>query len=187
MKKTTILIVALLGAVLIGCKDNTTKEPEVVTVDHTTDKDGEALKPYAIKEGNVTFKDADLSAVFDQYIQLQNALINTDGETAQQEAVKLQEVLTMLEYDQDGEVNEIVTAMAETSDVKLQREKFESLNDWMENEVADALESGVIYKQYCPMAFDDKGAYWLSTNKEILNPYFGDVMLHCGRVDSEIN
>jgi hypothetical protein len=30
------------------------------------------------------------------------------------------------------------------------------------------------------MAFDDKGAYWLSEMKEIRNPYFGDRMLKCG-------
>jgi Cu(I)/Ag(I) efflux system membrane fusion protein len=30
------------------------------------------------------------------------------------------------------------------------------------------------------MAFDNKGAYWLSETEEIRNPYFGDVMLGCG-------
>ena len=37
-----------------------------------------------------------------------------------------------------------------------------------------------IYYQYCPMAIDNKGAYWLSDKEEILNPYFGASMLHCG-------
>jgi Cu(I)/Ag(I) efflux system membrane fusion protein len=37
-----------------------------------------------------------------------------------------------------------------------------------------------VYYQYCPMAFDGKGAYWLSTTREIRNPYFGDAMLTCG-------
>jgi len=35
---------------------------------------------------------------------------------------------------------------------------------------------------YCPMAFNDKGAYWLQTNDTILNPYFGASMLRCGVV-----
>jgi Cu(I)/Ag(I) efflux system membrane fusion protein len=39
-----------------------------------------------------------------------------------------------------------------------------------------------LYKQYCPMAFGDKGANWLSQEKEIRNPYFGDKMLTCGEV-----
>ena len=41
------------------------------------------------------------------------------------------------------------------------------------------------YLQYCPMAFDDKGAYWISSEKEIRNPYFGDMMLKCGEVKKE--
>lgn len=39
---------------------------------------------------------------------------------------------------------------------------------------------------YCPMAFDDQGAPWLQVaGEDILNPYFGDEMLHCGAVERE--
>ncbi len=36
------------------------------------------------------------------------------------------------------------------------------------------------YYQYCPMAFDNKGAFWISNDTEIRNPYFGEKMLKCG-------
>ena len=36
------------------------------------------------------------------------------------------------------------------------------------------------------MANNNQGAIWLSTDKEIKNPYFGDDMLTCGRVIDEI-
>ena len=39
-----------------------------------------------------------------------------------------------------------------------------------------------MYKQFCPMAFNDQGGYWLSNSKEVRNPYFGDKMLKCGMV-----
>ena len=42
------------------------------------------------------------------------------------------------------------------------------------------------YRQFCPMAFDFKGAFWLSDSEEILNPYFGEEMLTCGNVDVEL-
>lgn len=42
------------------------------------------------------------------------------------------------------------------------------------------LENGMIKIAYCPMAFDNRGAYWLQTGHEILNPYFGARMLRCG-------
>ena len=38
-----------------------------------------------------------------------------------------------------------------------------------------------IYYQHCPMANDGKGANWLSKEEEIKNPYFGSMMLSCGK------
>ena len=38
------------------------------------------------------------------------------------------------------------------------------------------------YIHFCPMAFDDTGAFWLQPNKDLLNPYFGSEMLQCGEV-----
>ncbi|MBD3422458.1 MAG: DUF3347 domain-containing protein [Chitinivibrionales bacterium] len=35
---------------------------------------------------------------------------------------------------------------------------------------------------FCPMAFNDKGAYWLQKQEGILNPYFGAKMLKCGAI-----
>ena len=49
----------------------------------------------------------------------------------------------------------------------------------------DPLEE-TIYVQHCPMADDNRGADWLSKEKEILNPYFGSSMLRCGEVTKEI-
>ena len=46
--------------------------------------------------------------------------------------------------------------------------------------------SGEVYKQYCPMAFEGKGGYWLSNSKEVRNPYYGDKMLKCGSVQETI-
>lgn len=35
------------------------------------------------------------------------------------------------------------------------------------------------YKFHCPMAFDNKGAYWLQKGQDVRNPYFGESMLTC--------
>lgn len=41
------------------------------------------------------------------------------------------------------------------------------------------------YLMFCPMAFDNQGAYWLQPDSRLLNPYFGSSMLRCGdRVES---
>ncbi|MDA9906228.1 hypothetical protein N9D01_02705, partial [Cyclobacteriaceae bacterium] len=44
-----------------------------------------------------------------------------------------------------------------------------------------------LFRQYCPMAFDNKGAYWLSNTQEIYNPYFGEEMRFCGEVKDQLN
>jgi len=42
------------------------------------------------------------------------------------------------------------------------------------------------FHEYCPMAFNEKGAYWLSDETEIRNPYFGQKMLECGEVKDSL-
>jgi uncharacterized protein DUF3347 len=44
------------------------------------------------------------------------------------------------------------------------------------------MKNGGIYHEYCPMAFNERGAYWLSDDADIKNPYFGKKMLECGEV-----
>ena len=43
----------------------------------------------------------------------------------------------------------------------------------------------IAYEVFCPMAFDNSGASWLSQKNEVLNPYFGASMLKCGEVKRE--
>lgn len=43
-----------------------------------------------------------------------------------------------------------------------------------------------IYREYCPMAYNEKGATWLSDDPEIKNPYFGKKMLECGEVTDSL-
>jgi len=64
-----------------------------------------------------------------------------------------------------------------------QRIHFQRISDMMIN-----LSKGFstfeqpLYVQYCPMANNNNGAYWLSKEAQIRNPYFGDKMLRCGEV-----
>ncbi len=44
-----------------------------------------------------------------------------------------------------------------------------------------------LYLQYCPMAVNGEGAHWINEQKEIVNPYLGQKMLDCGKVEKTIN
>ena len=68
-----------------------------------------------------------------------------------------------------------------------QREAFERLSAGVYTLVRQVGVNGAtVYRQYCPMAFNDQGAYWLSAESEIKNPYFGDQMLECGKVEEAL-
>ena len=63
------------------------------------------------------------------------------------------------------------------------RETFLSISDRMIKLVENFQSlTHPLYVQYCPMADANKGAIWLSRNKEVINPYFGESMLTCGEV-----
>ena len=49
------------------------------------------------------------------------------------------------------------------------------------------LKGKTIYYQFCPMANDVKGAYWLSESITIRNPYFGEKMIDCGENKETLN
>lgn len=74
-------------------------------------------------------------------------------------------------------------AIAQSTDIKLQREKFATLSNKM-FELAQKvkLSPDPIYQQYCPM----KKASWLSNDKAIKNPYYGNAMLTCGSVKTTL-
>lgn len=40
-----------------------------------------------------------------------------------------------------------------------------------------------LYAAYCPMAFGGQGAYWITESRELRNPYFGEKMSDCGRIE----
>ena len=45
----------------------------------------------------------------------------------------------------------------------------------------------LIYHAYCPMAFNNNGATWLSNSLTIRNPYLPKTMLNCGEVRDSID
>ncbi|WP_321317584.1 efflux RND transporter periplasmic adaptor subunit [Labilibaculum sp.] len=74
-------------------------------------------------------------------------------------------------------------AIAASKDIDAQRTAFAPFNQALYKSIKSfGLDKVTTYYQFCPMADDDKGAYWFSNSEEIQNPYFGDMMLGCGEV-----
>ncbi|TDQ30101.1 efflux RND transporter periplasmic adaptor subunit [Tenacibaculum caenipelagi] len=141
-----------------------------------------------------------LQKAYNNYIVLKDALVKTDAGAAKINAENLKrdlEVIDMKLLASESAHKEwmmLIPALktnsekiAQASDVNMQRKHFKVLSEHFIMAVQSFGIKEVTYKQYCPMADSDKGAYWLSKEKQVLNPYFGDMMLKCGEVKETIN
>jgi membrane fusion protein, copper/silver efflux system len=72
--------------------------------------------------------------------------------------------------------------LAAASSLENARTEFRYLSDLLVVASKQFGVEGVVYRQYCPMAFDDEGGYWLSDSEEIENPYLPETMLGCGEI-----
>ena len=134
----------------------------------------------------VMFKDAKLGAAYEHYIHIKEALVASKTDEAKAGAGELQKALK----DVNGSAKAIDAAakLANASNLTEQRGVFSTLSNEMAALVKGGkLSMGSLYLEYCPMANNNEGAYWLSNEKEIKNPYFGDKMLKCGSVKETIN
>lgn len=78
------------------------------------------------------------------------------------------------------------SAIVSAENLDAARESFRTLSDELIHAVQMFGIEGVVYHQYCPMAFDNEGANWLSTEEQIQNPYLPENMLTCGEVIERI-
>ena len=85
------------------------------------------------------------------------------------------------------EIKRTSKVMAGSLDITVQREQFIALSAIMIKSIETFGINKKVYKQFCPMANNDKGVFWLSDKEEIRNPFFGEMMLKCGNVDKVID
>lgn len=135
-----------------------------------------------------------LNKVYENYIDLKDALVQDNTSKASEDAKALLNNLSQVDMTLvKGEAHEnwmtlskeikaSSTAISETSDLKNQRKYFRDLSlDFIKAVQMFGVDEKV-YVEFCPMADSNEGAYWLSQEEKVINPYFGDAMLTCGEV-----
>jgi Cu(I)/Ag(I) efflux system membrane fusion protein len=140
-----------------------------------------------------------LTKVLNAYLSIKESLVAADAKTAKKDASVLLNALKSVDMKLlDGEahdywmvqlkiLNEKIKLITGTDNIDTQRKEFKPFSTSMINVMKSfGVSDKTIYVQYCPMADDDKGGYWLSTESQISNPYFGDMMLRCGEVKDTI-
>lgn len=161
--KTTALLLAF--TLVIACKNDSKKDSN------------KTISTSEIKtEAGLSFADNSIGEQFQHYIHIKAALVNSDLDEAKSGAIMLTNVV------ENSSLKDAATSISTTEDIETARTLFADVTEKMTAIVSESISSGEVYQQYCPMAFNNKGGYWLSTEKEIRNPYFGDSMLKCGRV-----
>ena len=187
-KRVNSLFVLVMAGMLsfTSCKDNKDEENnESVPMQHEmhqADTDGEMMEDSSNEMAMAEFSNENTKQAYSNYLAIKDALVQTDADAASTAAGQLQESTS----EANPEIAELAGKLASEGDVNVQREIFSELTAAMDPVLKEAISSGKIYKQFCPMAFEGKGDYWYASSEEIRNPYFGDKMLKCGRVDETI-
>jgi Cu(I)/Ag(I) efflux system membrane fusion protein len=140
-----------------------------------------------------------LQPLLHSYLKWKDALAADQFPEAQRMAVNMQEELMKVSESQfqgnalrtwigfSGKLNESLEHVRHYSGIEPLRKAFQKVSVIM-IDLSNTFRPfrGTVYVQHCPMADDNRGADWLSLEKEIRNPYFGSMMLTCGEVISEI-
>ena len=139
-----------------------------------------------------TFK-GQLEQVFNAYIKLKDAFVSDDSGAASTLTKTLLSAMKKVDMKQlsdhnahnhwmaiSKEITESASSISEISDIEKQRSHFKHLSAHLSKGVKLFGVNQKVYEQFCPMADNNKGAYWLSLNEPIKNPYLGAKMLTCG-------
>jgi len=193
MRKLWIVLAA--GTFTVASCNNTSNEKQASATTETP-KQEEVQKPVTSQLSEAgTGK---LMAVVTDYYLLKDAFVATDAAKADEAAKRLNtsvdSMTAFLKTDSahagmQPYLDTMKVFSTDLSDAKKnenidkKRASFEKIGDAMFAVLKAAdLKNAHVYRQFCPMAFDDKGAYWLSSEEEIKNPYFGKKMLECGEI-----
>ena len=142
---------------------------------------------------------ASIKEIVDHYLHIKNALANDNADEAASGAKAMAEVMKKLDksllsaeqktaYDktEDDLEEHAEHIAANAGKIDHQRSHFSMMSEDIYDLVKNFGAGRPLYHDHCPMAKDNQGAMWMSENKEIKNPYFGNKMPTCGSVEEVI-
>ncbi|MCW3081000.1 DUF3347 domain-containing protein [Segetibacter sp.] len=179
-------------AVLTSCGGSSANSPV-----EETKKDEPLAQSKNSSDFNLKFTD-----LLNNYYHLKDAFVLSNSEMATSSAkllVSSADGFKVEEVKADSSIVEMAKgylqtvsaeakALSQEKDIEAKRKSFQMISDAMYDLVRTVrFDKDVVYHQFCPMAFNDAGAYWLSATADIKNPYFGKKMLTCGEVKDSID
>lgn len=194
MRRNLLLAVAVLLVVVVACFFILSEKQEQLPP-----KD----QPLVVNELSDPFNQS-FSQLLLSYFEIKNGLVEGDSARANAGAARLRVASDSLRVndiagDSTGAIRELAksyasslnsaaAALVRDSTLSLKRKQFEVMTDIVWNLTRVVRYKGSkVYYQHCPMAFDNKGAYWVSESPQIRNPYFGHQMLECGTLEDSLD
>ena len=201
MKIKSLLLATLYCAMTVfslsncsGKKEEAISHDESMHAEETPSQEASAAQFHV----DVVFQQQ-LGAVFTTYITLKDAFVASDAAKVKEAASKTQESISKVDMmlltgvahndwmSYSGGIEAALKEMQSSDDIEVQRTAFSKLSDNLYKSIKSyGLGGTTAFYEFCPMAFDNEGGYWLSDVSEIRNPYFGDKMLKCGSVQEKL-
>lgn len=187
--KYKILSFTLLVTLLVSCGTKDESKEEVATPQQPLTKSAnseafntqfsELLKNYY--ELSEAFVKEDTAAINKSS---KNLLISADSLNLKNVQADSSIILTM-QSDKESLTANLKGLLGETT-IEEKRKDFAMLGEFVYGLFRTSrYDREKMYKQRCPMAFNNKGGEWLSNAEEIRNPYLPKTMLDCGEnIDS---
>lgn len=193
-----LMLTGLLGLALAAASCQNGDKTTTTATSRTDSSRTVAAAPAAPKSRLSEANTGKLMELVDAYYELKDALVKTDAPRAAQTSTKLMSAAEMLDHELQADtvnyarlhpafesIMNSSESIANTKDESCEKQRvaFEKTSTALYGLLKDAgLQNGRVYQQYCPMAFNEKGAYWLSDDREIANPYLPKKMLICGEL-----
>lgn len=175
-----------------GSENQNASTTQQETSTPATGTEAETLNP--TNDGNESVNA--VSMVIEHYLHVKNALAGDNSAEAASGAKALAESLGQVDRskftaEQQKTFNDVFEDLKEhaehtadnANNIGHQREHFIGMSEDVEELVKTFGANKTLYLDHCPMANNDKGATWISEKEEIVNPYMGQKMPKCGKME----
>jgi membrane fusion protein, copper/silver efflux system len=118
----------------------------------------------------------------DNYVKIWRGLAGDKLADAQKAAQSLS-----VASNKDSQLKALADQLADAKNISAARADFRVISAAVAERIKNSKDlDKPLYQVQCSMAFNNQGAFWLQDNQNVLNPYFGAAMLHCGEVTKTI-
>ena len=192
MSLTLVALIASCG----GKKTEATEQHEHMAATETPEVLTTEVKVFENVDASVKTQ---INGLLTNYFEVNKALIEDNNDGAKSAAKTFADNLAKFDMSklvgeqmdfyhiQLAKISSSLKSISESVDIEESRTQLSTVSEGMYALVkAYHSNEAELYYQFCPMAKNNEGAYWISDTKEVINPYMGQRMLNCGMTKEKL-